>query len=204
MFTARMAVSWIVGFCLVGCSTTGPSNEAGPSEGAANAVSNDGSQQVGIAPKDPVEVEESKWPNGNPKSRTEGYKDPDGNFVRHGVSTVWYENAQKKSEQHFVDGVPHGPRKTWYIEGRPWTDGRYVNGLEDGTWRTWFPDGTPQTEWTMQRGVWHGVYSEWHTNGKKRLEVEFVRGKRQGPLTTWDDQGVVVLTSDYVDGIEQP
>ena len=151
-----------------------------------------------------VEVRETKWPNGNPQSRIEGKKDADGEFVRHGVSTVWYENGQKKSEQHFVDDVPHGPRLTWYIDGRKWTEGQYVDGLEDGTWRTWMSDGTPQSEWTMQRGVWHGMYMEWHPNGKKRMEVEFVRGMRQGPMTNWDDQGVVVLTTDYVDGVEQP
>ena len=203
MGTARALVIGMVVCGLVSMATRA-SGQAAQSDKPSQTPAGAESSQPKVDANASVEVQETKWPNGNPKSRTEGKKDKDGEFVRHGIATVWYENGQKKSEQHFVDGVPHGPRLTWYIDGRKWTEGRYVDGLEDGTWRTWLADGTPQTEWTMQRGVWHGVYTEWHPNGKKRLEVEFVRGKRQGPMTTWDDQGVVVLTTDYVDGIEQP
>ena len=203
MFIVRVLVIWIAGCGLVGVAT-GASYQAAQSEKPSATPPKTDSDKPKAETKDTVEVQETKWPNGSPQSRIEGKKDEDGEFFRHGVSTVWYENGQKKSEQHFVDGVPHGPRLTWYIEGRKWTEGQYVDGLEDGIWRAWLADGTPQTKWTMQRGVWHGIYTEWQPNGKKRLEVEFVKGKRQGPLTMWDEQGVVVLTSDYVDGIEQP
>jgi len=213
MVAIRVPVIGIVVCGLVGADTRA-SNQAAqadkPAATPAQAESNQPKIDANADPpssvgsSDPLEVKESKWPNGNPKSRIEGKLDEEGEFVRHGVSRVWYENGQKKLEQHFVDGAPHGPRRTWYIEGREWTEGHYVDGLEDGVWRTWLPDGTLQTEWTMQRGVWHGVYTEWHPNGKKKMEVELVRGKRQGPLTSWDEQGVVMLTTDYVDGIEQP
>jgi len=202
-----------VGFGLVGL-TTRASGQAAQTDKPSATPGEAGAKQEKVEAKadppssvgssDAVEVQETKWPNGNPQSRIEGKKDEDGDFVRNGMATVWYENGQKKSEQHFVDDVPHGLWTTWYIEGRKWTEGHYANGLEDGAWRAWFQDGTLQTEWMMERGVWQGVYSEWHANGKKRLEVEFVKGKRQGPMTMWDDQGVVVLTSDFVDGIEQP
>ncbi len=151
-----------------------------------------------------AEVRETKWDNGTPKSRVEGRLGDDGEFIRHGVTTMWYENGAKRSEQHFADGEPHGPSVTWTVDGRKVSEGQYVNGLEDGTWRTWFPEGTQQTEWTMERGVWQGIYKEWHPNGKQRMQVEFVKGKRQGPMTVWDDQGVVSLKSDFVDGVEQP
>jgi len=203
MVTARVLVIGMVGCGLVG-AVSRASEQAAQADKPSSAPAKAESNQPKVDAKAPLEVQETKWPNGNPQSRTEGKKDEDGEFVRHGIATVWYENGQKKSEQHFVDDVPHGPRLTWYIDGRKWTEGHYVDGLEDGTWRAWLADGTPQTEWTMQRGVWHGMYTEWHPNGKKRMEVEFVRGKRQGPMTTWDDQGVVALTSDFVDGIEQP
>lgn len=203
MVSKPVFVIGILGCGLVGLGTKA-SGQTTPTDKPAAAPVEAGSKQEKVETKTPVEIQETKWPNGNPQSRIEGKRDEDGEFVRHGFATVWYENGQKKSEQQFVDDEPHGPRTTWYIEGRKWTEAHYVRGLEDGTWRAWFPDGTPQTEWTMERGVWHGVYAEWHPNGKKRMEVEFVKGKRQGPMTMWDDQGVVVLTTDYVDGIEQP
>jgi antitoxin component YwqK of YwqJK toxin-antitoxin module len=204
MIRSRIFWAGVLGCGLAGCVRTGQPDKAAPSDNPSAERSPAGATPVKVDSDGPVEVQETKWPNGNLKTRTEGKKDADGNFIRHGTSTVWYENGQKKSEQRFTDGVPNGPRNTWYIEGRKWTEGEYVDGLEDGTWRAWYPDGTPQTEWTMARGVWHGLYTEWHTNGKKRIEVEFVQGKRQGPVTTWDEQGVVVFRSDYVDGVEQP
>jgi antitoxin component YwqK of YwqJK toxin-antitoxin module len=215
MVKARVLVIGMVGCGLIGAATRASEQAAQadkPSATHAKAKAEPEQPKVdakadppsSVGSSDALEVQETKWPNGNPQSRIEGKKDEDGEFVRHGVSTVWYENGQKKSEQHFVNDVPNGPRLTWYIDGRKWTEGQYVDGLEDGVWRAWLADGTPQTEWTMRRGVWHGMYTEWHPNGKKRMQVEFVQGKRQGPMTTWDDQGVVVLTTDFVDGVEQP
>ena len=203
MVTARVLVIGFMG-CSLFCVAIKASEQAAQADKPTATPPAGESNKPKADAKTPLEIQETKWPNGNPQSRIEGKKDEDGEFVRHGVSTVWYETGQKKSEQHFADDVPHGLRLTWYIDGRKWTEGQYVDGLEDGTWRTWLPDGTPQTEWTMQRGVWHGLYTEWHPNGKKRMEVEFVKGKRQGPMTLWDEQGVVVLTSDFVDGVEQP
>jgi len=203
MIAARALVIGMVGCGLVGVATRASDQAGQPDKPSATPAKTE-TNQPKVDTNARLELKESKWPNGNAQSRIEGKKDTDGEFVRHGVATVWYENGQKKSEQHFVDGEPHGPRLTWYIEGRKWTEGSFVNGLEDGVWRAWLADGTPQTEWTMQRGVWHGIYTEWHPNGKKKMEVEFVQGKRQGPMTMWDDQGVVVLTTDYVDGVEQP
>ena len=196
MITVRMLVIVTVGCGLFGMTTNALGQDAPSDKPPSATLPKAEPDQPKADAKAAVEVEETKWPNGNPQNRIDGKKDEDGEFIRHGVSKVWYETGQMKSEQHFVDDVPHGPRVTWYIEGRKWTEGYYADGLEDGTWRTWLADGTPQTEWTMQRGVWHGVYTEWQPNGKKRMEVEFVKGKRQGPMTMWDEQGVVMLTSD--------
>lgn len=155
-------------------------------------------------PPGPIIVEEQKFENGNLKSRFEGYRDADGNLVRHGLSAVWYENGDKRSEQRFLHGEPHGPRDTWRTGGRPWTHGEYAEGIENGIWRNYYNDGTPQTEWVMDKGAWNGKYTEYHPNGKRRFEVEFVKGKRQGPSRLFDEQGVVMQEGDFVDGIEQP
>lgn len=191
------AVALVAAIC--GCNSADPNDSATPEPEAALT-----SNRPEDPPKGAIVVEETKHENANLKSRSEGYKDSDGNLIRHGVSTIWYENGDKKSEQQFSHGVPHGPRKTWYTGGRPWSQGAYDHGAEDGTWSDYAGDGTMQTEWHMKKGAWHGIYTQFHPNGKKRLEVEFVEGKRQGPSRMYDEQGVLALETDYVDGVEQP
>src|SRR3990172_2091470 len=123
MTIARILVVGVLCGCAVGCKATCPANDAAPSDRPAGEPSNAGPTAAKVDPNALVEVQETKWPNGNLKSRTEGKKDEGGNFLQHGTTTIWYENGQKKSEQQFVDGVPHGPRNTWYVEGRNWTEG---------------------------------------------------------------------------------
>jgi antitoxin component YwqK of YwqJK toxin-antitoxin module len=196
---ARLLVASLL-VALAGCRPKEqPAGSSSGTEGTTTVPAKPASPPAG-----PVEVREDKFPNGNVKSRAEGYRDSEGNFVRHGPATRFYENGRKLAEQHFNHGELHGAEAMWFIEGRLKNQGQYVNGLEDGKWVTFFDDGTPHTEWHMRMGAWHGPYIEWHSNGKKRLEVEFVDGKRQGPSITYDDQGVVALRTDYVDGIEQP
>ena len=195
---------WMAGFSVIAaatpaCNRAERTESTPPEPEAALAM-----KRPGDPPPGPIVVEEQKHENGNKKARFEGYKDSDGNLVRHGVSTVWYENGDKKSEQYFAHGIPNGSRQTWYAGGRPWTQGQYTNGIEDGKWSNYHNDGTLQTEWTMNKGAWHGIFTEYHPNGKKRLEVEFVKGKRQGPSHLYDEQGVTILETDYVDGVEQP
>ena len=152
----------------------------------------------------PPEVRDEHWDGGVVKRSVEGRTGSDGKFIRHGVTTTFYEAGQLKSKSYWVDGKPHGQRTTWYINGQIWSHGTYVNGRESGTWTRWYPDGGKHTEWHMRLGVWHGTYTEWHANGFKRLEVEFANGLRQGPQLLWDTQGVEVSKNDYVDNVEQP
>ncbi len=151
-----------------------------------------------------IVVHEEKWPNDTPRLQTEGYWDEDGNFVRHGLTTAWYESGLVNSKVHWRHGVPHGDRTTWYFDGQIWAVGHYDDGLEDGTWTRWHQTGAKHSEWTMNRGAWNGVYTEWHENGKMRMQVEFINGLRQGPMNMWDEQGVLTQTADFVDNVEQP
>jgi antitoxin component YwqK of YwqJK toxin-antitoxin module len=152
----------------------------------------------------PIEVQEQYYPNGNVSVGVEGYVDRDGNFVRHGVTTNFWENGQKKSQVHYVQGMRHGSRTAWYQGGQIWSDGQFVNGREDGTLTVWFPNGRKAKELNFDHGAWHGTGTEWHLNGRKKMEVEWVRGKRQGMLTIWDEEGNVFSQVEYADGVPQP
>lgn len=215
---------------LAGCAATGTTRVAdsadewanGPRQQATEYEVGTSEETAGTTPPDavtaadalrdaametdgpPPEIQEEHWDNGVVKRSSEGKLGPDGEFIRHGITTTFYESGQLKSKTYWADNKPHGPRTTWYLQGQIWSNGAYVNGREDGTWTRWHQTGEKHAEWHMRNGVWNGTYTEWHSNGLKRLEVEFVNGLRQGPQLLWDEQGVLMSKSDYVDGVEQP
>lgn len=151
-----------------------------------------------------VEVIGEDYAEGKPQYREEVVSDEEGNDVRHGVSTIWWESGGKKLELHYVCGLKHGPKRTWYEDGAPWGSGGFYNGKDHGTWITWGPDGTKTRQYHLIEGKWHGFFTIWYPNGQKKMEVEFVDGRQQGLMTLWDDQGNTLRTTEYTDGHEQP
>lgn len=154
--------------------------------------------------EDEVAIREETYENGRPKVREEGYLDENGEFVRNGMRTTWYENGQKQSETGYVDGVKEGPERTWYRGGQQWGEGGHKNGKADGTWIVWHRNGFKAKEWHIEEGVWNGPYRTWHLNGEPRMERIYVSGRMQGPFTVWDDEGNVVNTGTFVDDVVQP
>lgn len=151
-----------------------------------------------------IEVQETRWPGGNHETQTEGYKDKEGHFIRHGVRLAWYDSGQQWREIYFADGVKHGLRTVWYETGQMWSQGQYVHGREDGVWTIWWANGFKQREFHIILGKWHGTVTEWHQNGEKKIQFEYRDGRKQGPFTIWDEQGNVFRIGTYVDDVEQP
>ncbi len=151
-----------------------------------------------------VEVIGEDYAEGKPRYRDEVVRDDEGNYVRHGVSTIWWENGEKKLELHYVCGVKHGPKRAWWEDGAVWSSGGFYKGKDHGTWIVWDPDGTKARQYHLIEGKWHGFFTIWYPNGQKKMEVEFVDGRQQGLMTLWDDQGTTLRTIEYVDGHEQP
>lgn len=149
-------------------------------------------------------VREETYENGRPRVREEGYLNEEGEFVRNGMRTTWYENGQKQSETAYVDGAKEGPERTWYRGGQQWGEGGYKNGKADGTWIVWHRNGFKAKEWRIEEGVWNGPYRTWHLNGEPRMERIYVSGRMQGPFTVWDEEGNVVNTGTFVDDVVQP
>lgn len=154
--------------------------------------------------EDEVAIREENYENGRPKVREEGYLNEDGEFVRNGMRTTWYENGQKQSETAYVDGIEEGPQRTWYRGGQQWGEGGHKNGKADGTWIVWHRNGFKAKEWHIEEGVWNGPYRTWHLNGEPRMERIYVSGRMQGPFTVWDEEGNVVNTGTFVDDVVQP
>lgn len=151
-----------------------------------------------------IEVVEEKYDKGVVRKRAEGYRNAEGEFVAHGLTSTWYESGLKWTEVTFKDGIKHGPQRKWYNTGTEWSTGYYDNGVEDGTWIAYHHNGEKAREFHIDHGVWDGPYIEYHKNGRKNMEVTFIKGIRQGVSTVWDEDGSVAFITDYIDGVEQP
>ncbi len=181
-------------FYVAGCRSPKPTINNGSNTSPTPEMSQPG----------PIEVRETQYINGELATRSEGYVDADGNFVRHGKYQQFWENEQQKSEDRYVHGIRNGKRTAWYDNGEMWSTGEVVNGREDGVWIVWYRNGMKAKESHFKKGAWHGLFTYWHPNGQKRSEVEFVMGKRQGKYIEWDEFGTVLKQFDYVDDVPQP
>lgn len=194
-----------------GCAT--PKKTESPAKDTQSAVSDGadsgtnelyGPRQETWCDERNVEVIGEDYAEGKPLYRDEVVRDEQGNDVRHGVSTTWWENGGKKLELHFVCGVKHGPKRTWWEDGATWSTGGFYNGQDHGTWIMRDVDGNKTRQYHLIRGKWHGFFTIWYPNGQKQMEVEFVDGKQQGLMTLWDNDGNTLRVVEYADGREQP
>jgi len=156
------------------------------------------------ADADRIEVREEYFPDGSVKLRTEGRLGSDGEFIAHGAHTLYWENGQKRYEEHYVQGMRHGPRSAWYESGQIRSQGQYINDREDGAWTEWYPSGRKMQELHFDHGSFHGTFIEWWPNGQMRRQLEWIKGKKQGTMTLWDEEGNVRSRVEYVDDVAQP
>ncbi len=199
--TSRFVILTLTGLLLL----MGPAGPTGciPKNGP-HAAMDDGQTPIVTTANEKTEVREEKDSEGNLIARTEGKTDPEGSFIPHGKTTLYWPNGQKKTELHFINGLRHGPRTSWYQSGQMWILGQFAEGKEHGTWTLWYEDGRKAQESHYEHGAWHGTFTEWYRNGQKRREVEFVHGVKQGTETLWDEEGNIVRQIEYVDGVPQP
>ena len=198
-------------FACGGCDTpktgqsTAKATQSSVSDGAVSGMTElYGAPQKTWCDERTVEVIGDDYAEGKPVYRDEVVRDDEGNYVRHGVSTTWWESGKKKLELNYVCGVKHGPKRTWWENGAVWSLGGFYNERDHGTWIVWDPDGAKTRQYNLIKGKWHGFFTIWYPNGQKKMEVEFVDGRQQGLMTLWDDQGTTLRTIEYVDGHEQP
>lgn len=68
----------------------------------------------------------------------EGYYD-DGKQT--GEWTMWYNNGQRASIDHYKNGLQDGLHVSWYANGAKAIEGNYRDGKREGVWHRWGPNG---------------------------------------------------------------
>jgi hypothetical protein len=59
-----------------------------------------------------------RYPDGRLMERVEGYRDPGGQFVRHGLFETWHANGKRQCYGHCDRGTHHDRRFEWNDEGK--------------------------------------------------------------------------------------
>ena len=125
------------------------------------------------------------------------------NEIEDGISTEWYENGQKKSEENFKEGARDGKSSMWYEDGQIEEEGNFINGKNHGLFTRWRNSGQKREEATFKDGELDGLMTEWYENGQKKSENTFKDGKQDGLTTVWYENGQKKGEGTFKDGKQE-
>lgn len=103
----------------------------------------------------------------------------EGEPVKHGTWTSWYQNGQRKLEGIYDNDVPTGEFVWWHSNGQKSLVATYRDGKKHGLW-TW-----------------------WHPNGLKSIQGEYVHDTPTSDWLWWKDSGKVAQRADFSDPNQQ-
>ena len=130
----------------------------------------------------------------------------------------WYDNGNKWSEAHYVEGKENGKWICWHENGNKLAEGNYVAEKKDGKWIYWHENGKKRLEgnyvsgkqvgkwiyWKYNGNKWSenigGKWIYWYENGNKRLEENYLSGKPHGKWIFWYENGNKRSEGTYVAG----
>ena len=106
-----------------------------------------------------------------------------------GISKVWYENGNLKTELSYKAGEQNGYTKWWHPNGQLrvvefYKDDRRV---EEDSSISWHANGNVASKEICKET--NCVYQEWHENGKLEEEGNYKYGKKEGIWKTWHNNG---------------
>lgn len=83
----------------------------------------------------------------------------------------------------------HGPSTSWHENGQKRLTGNYENNQPEGKFVWWFPSGQKSMEGVFQNGKPVGVWTWWHANGQKATRGEYKDGVPVGKWMWWNEDG---------------
>jgi antitoxin component YwqK of YwqJK toxin-antitoxin module len=161
---------------------------------------------------------EVKHDNGKPKFSYQYYMNDEGEEVRHGPFTLWYENGQKKATGEFKHGQPTGLLTRWYENGQKLAEveedgnqGKEFQWYESGQKKSvtiykgqdfertaWYPTGTKKADVRLVNGTGQG--RSWYANGQLQTLANIEDGKPHGGVQCWDCKGRLLAQGKHKHG----
>lgn len=148
-----------------------------------------------------IDTVETTYADGSVQERYEAYKDTHGEWVQHGLYTMWnedgvmllqyeathgvrngkyrsfYPSGRLEAEYEYVDDQPHGKAVFLYESGQEMRVENYVNGVKDGPEIQYYENGKTKYEGTYVQGKPHGVYHKYYPNGEHESTGKYDMGE---------------------------
>jgi antitoxin component YwqK of YwqJK toxin-antitoxin module len=99
----------------------------------------------------------------------------EGEAVRHGHSTIWFDDGQLQQQGSYRHGKKSGSFTFYYDNGQVAATGQYADDVPDGSW-TWS-----------------------HRNGQKATLGQYHAGQPSGPWRWWKEDGILANEKTYVE-----
>ena len=166
------------------------------------------------------EVEETTYPNGELRERSEILRGPDGTAIRHGAYTAWHENGEVSIEGTYENGIRSGRWIHRHPNGKRSAFGRYAKDLRTAKWKLFHENGEKRGEGSYSGGRMSGPWTFWTKEGEPdpvatgvygyerigpasgpaRCEGPTKNGRLHGRWTFWWAEDQVQFEGEYVDG----
>lgn len=126
------------------------------------------------------------------------YYDHNGNLYS-GTYIEYYPSGNIHTEMNVLNGEKHGTTSIYFDNQQKKEVRAFKHNKMDGTWITWNEQGQKTGEATYVDGQKHGKWSIWDENGIQRYEMEYNMGKKTGVWIIRDEKGKEINRKAFLD-----
>lgn len=156
-----------------------------------------------------------RYPNGAVRLVRHVVQDERGNYLNHGLWTLYEDNGVVIAEGQFERGAMHGAWRRVFQAGQgemfrgplykkfspPFTaEATFDHGLLSGPWTVHDAEGRQASSWQFERGQRHGLCQWWFANGQLWREANYQNGRLDGAVRQWTADGELEVETAYVGG----
>ncbi len=100
--------------------------------------------------------------------------------------------------------IKHGSYTFYYETGSVRSKTTYKNGLQDGEFAAWYPNNQREVVGNYVDGKQHGKWSWWHENGMRKAIANYEQGHLIEAPMAWNDQGMRVEATELIESKPTP
>ena len=174
-----------------------------------------------VAKSFPIEINVSRYPKGQIKSKTVQFSETgpferwdffENNIVKkycksstlkglvkgpfEDHSYGYYENGRKKFSRYFADGRANGLDESWFEDRKREHEGHWKNDLKDGKWSHWWSNGNQSEENYWKMGFPEGIWKAWFKDSAIKEQVKYGPRGEMVALQSWENGYVKELYFD--------
>jgi antitoxin component YwqK of YwqJK toxin-antitoxin module len=128
----------------------------------------------------------------------------EGNYVNEKKDSVWryysYYDNRLASIETWNNGIKHGVSSVFYENGKVSESVWYKNDSRNGPWRQYYENGSIRTETLFDNDQRNGVFKFYSPSGRIEISGQYLNNQMEGEWTYFDEFGQAATVIIYVDG----